>query len=810
MSSSMRSTCAGVVLACLLCACSSAQSRRDSYLAHGRAYLTAGNFAKARIEFSNAAQIDPKDADARLMLGRVAEKLGDTRSAMGNYQTALQIDPKQADARAAMGRLYLYAGLAEKARSLADAGLKLAPDNAALLTVRAGARSRLGDLVGGVQDAQRALQLAPDDQYAVALLTSLYKQQSDFDRAVAVARKGLARAPDSVDLHAILADLELAQNHPAQAQAELQRVIELAPTLLPYRYTLARFYIQQKDEASAEKTLREAVRSQPQSIDGKVQLVGYLAQRHSLDAAVSEVRQIIAVEPDNQALQLALGAELAQVGRPTEAEAVFRAIIAHTPPAAPEGLAARDQLAALMLARNDVAAAHGLIAEVLKQNLRDNDALVLSARISMAGGDTQSAISNLRAVLRDQPNNVAIMRALAEAYQRNDERDLAQRTLRDAVQTAPKDFQSRFDLAQVLVGMGEPEQAEPLLKQLESEDGNSVPVKELLFRTLSAEKQYTSARAVAQDIERISPDRALGYYLQGLADELDQRPDAALGGYEAALRHQPDATEPLEAIVHLDVSRKQAGMAAERVNAAIVRLPQAAAPRLLKGELALAQGNFAAAVDAYQEAVKLAPDWSRAYEGLARAQSAARRFGDAVMTLRTGVARAGADAAPLIRDLGRLYERLGRPDDAIALYSDYLAANRSAVFAANNLAMLLVTYRRDPASLSRARELAERLSASSEVSVLDTRGWVKFKTGDVRGAESLLLEAVNRRPAEPEMHFHLAMTQLNSGERESAEQNLKIALSLDEPFVGIEDAKAALAQLRTATSSTDSTRSKSL
>jgi tetratricopeptide (TPR) repeat protein len=208
----------GVVMAAvLLTACGNAQSRKARYVEHGERYFNSANYDKARVEFSNAAQIDPKDANVRFLLGQVAEKMGDARGAVGQYQAAIDQDPKLSGARAALARLYLYGGLPDKAMELVEPGLATDPDNPQLLTVRGAARAQLGNAAAALDDAKKAVALAPGDDYAVALLASVYRQRSEFDQAIAVVQTGLRYLPKSVDLRAILADLELAQRHPADA-----------------------------------------------------------------------------------------------------------------------------------------------------------------------------------------------------------------------------------------------------------------------------------------------------------------------------------------------------------------------------------------------------------------------------------------------------------------------------------------------------------------------------------------------------------------------------------------------------------------
>jgi tetratricopeptide (TPR) repeat protein len=794
MNRALRISWAGILAVTVLCGCSDPQSRKALYMEHGRAFFAAANYEKARLEFRNAAQIDPNDADTRLMLGQVAEKLGDARGALGDYGAAISINPRATAARAAMARLYLLGGMPHKALELVAPELTADPTNAQLLTVRGAANAQLGDSTAALADAQAAMRQAPDDLYAIALLASVYRSQSRFDEAIAVVDKALSRFPDNADLHSLLADLLMADHQPQKAQMQLRRLIQLEPGVLARRYRLAGFYLQQNDGAAAVETLREAVSSRPESVDAKLQLVKLISSQHGLDQASSQIERYLAAEPINDPLRLTLGEFLAQNGRSVTAEQLFREVIAHGGIDA-DGLAARDRLAALLIVRKDMAGAADLISQVLKESAGDNDALLLRSNISLAQSDVQAAITDLRAVLRDQPNSVPVMRTLAEAYRQNEEPDLAEQTLRTALQMAPKDFESSMQLAQILISAGKQDQAQPLLVQLAADNPGSVQVKEVLFQLQLAQKDYAAALLTAQNIQLVAPARALGLYLVGMVQELQLRDEEAEKSYKQALELQPEAGEPLAALVRLDLNRKQFSAAAARVDAVIARSADNAVARRLKGEMLMTEGQPEAAILSYQEALRIVPTWDLAYHDLALAQIAAKRYGDALTTLQTGILKSQASTL-LVGDLGRLYEVLGRSEDAIALYEGLLAKHRSSSFAVNNLAMLLVTYRQDAASLARAQQLAQQLSPHSEASALDTRGWVRLKSGDSRGAELLLRQAVNQQPAQPELRYHLGMAQLRSGEWLPAQENLEAALKSDRPFIGRGEAKAALAQLR--------------
>ena len=66
----------------------------------GQTFLAAGKFEKARVEFQNALQIAPTDAEARYENGVVDERLGKARDAAPIRRASSQV---RARARSAHG-----------------------------------------------------------------------------------------------------------------------------------------------------------------------------------------------------------------------------------------------------------------------------------------------------------------------------------------------------------------------------------------------------------------------------------------------------------------------------------------------------------------------------------------------------------------------------------------------------------------------------------------------------------------------------------------------------------------------------------
>jgi Tfp pilus assembly protein PilF len=114
---------------------------------------------------------------------------------------------------------------------------------------------------------------------------------------------------------------------------------------------------------------------------------------------------------------------------------------------------------------------------------------------------------------------------------------------------------------------------------------------------------------------------------------------------------------------------------------------------------------------------------------------------------------------------------------------------------ANNLAMLLTTYREDAGSIEKASELVRRFRDSDNPAYLNTYGWVRYRQGQFGEAVTYLRRASEAVPNNAIMHYHLGMALLKTGDTEQARAELEKAANSTETFPGKDAAQKALDSL---------------
>lgn len=781
-------------VAAAMIGCGGKEARVAKYMERGKSYLEQQNYDKARVEFKNVLQIDPKNAEGYFHLGEVEQGARNPRLAVGYYMKALDISPDYRNAQVKMGRIYLLVGNKEKAGEISKAMLAKNPADPDGRTLHAAIMAVNGDNAGAIKEVSEVLAANPKHVEALDLLSAIYEQTGQKNKAVEILEKAIATDRESTTLRMKLVRLYSEQNNLAKAETLLKDIVALDPDSMRNRINLALFYSRTRQLDKAESVLREAIQADTKDPQRQILLADFLAEQKGLDAAEKQLLSAIKENPDEHQLRFSLAALYGQGKQLDKMEQTYREIISQAG-TAPDGLKARNKLATLMLLEGKRDEAGKLTEEVLKKNPRDNEALETKGRLALMARNSRDAIDAFRAVLKDQPAAVDVLVLLAEAHFLNDEKDLARDHLLKALEFEPAYVPAKVKLAQFYMNTGNAAEAAKVI-----EDGlKTAPTNlDLLIAKTdiyAAKKDTKNMRKVIETIKTSHPQSPIGYYRMGQLLAVERKYDLALHEFETALQKQPRAWETLAAIVNIHLAQNRPDNAVRWLNQRLEQAPQDAFINELIGEVYAAQQNHAEAEARFRKAIELNPNWSLPYGNLAKTLQAKGDLRGSIAVYEQGLKALPNDTV-LMLYLASTYERVEDFAKAIETHEAVLQKEPNNAVAANNLASLLSDHRTDEKSLARARELAERFQSDQQPYFRDTLGWVYYRQGEVDKAIPILEKNVSDLPNEAVFHYHLGMAYYKKGNTSAAKTHLTKALESKEPFSGMQEARTTLAQIK--------------
>ncbi|MDX1519438.1 MAG: tetratricopeptide repeat protein, partial [Gammaproteobacteria bacterium] len=317
---------------------------------------------------------------------------------------------------------------------------------------------------------------------------------------------------------------------------------------------------------------------------------------------------------------------------------------------------------------------------------------------------------------------------------------------------------------------------------------------EAMFRVQAARKDWDALASITEKMKQAHPDKAIGYYYSGMLLREQGKVEQSIGEFERAVELAPGAIEPLTQLVRTHVSLEQPDNALEILDGILADNADNVFAQNLKGEMYLFKEDYDMAVDAFETAISMQPQWQLPYRNLANTYLLMKENEKAIGAYERGIDATGFSPL-LVTDLARYFEISGNVDKAISLYEEVLVQDENNNLASNNLAMLLIDYRGDEQSLQRASVLVENLKDINNAAYQDTIGWLLYKQDRIEEAIPHLEKAVAASPDNVGLNYHLGMAYYKSGNKEGARKALTIATSTDQKYLGIEDARKALESL---------------
>jgi Tfp pilus assembly protein PilF len=259
---------------------------------------------------------------------------------------------------------------------------------------------------------------------------------------------------------------------------------------------------------------------------------------------------------------------------------------------------------------------------------------------------------------------------------------------------------------------------------------------------------------------------------------------------DKALSGQPDFLPAQVLMAEVELRQGDQTKAEKRAREIIASQPKRAVGYSLLGDISMARGQKAAALENYRKAHQLEPSTETLLR-LSRAMGD-QDGGKAAAQLGEQWAKAHPKDLLTQKALADGYARSGNLAQARSAYERVLKTDPDDAEALNNLANVLLLLK-DPDAIKVAEQAMTKNPGNA--GTIDTLGWVLFKNGQADRALQLLRDARLRQPGNPEIAYHLAAALAQAGRKAEAKAELESALKYGSAFDGSDQARLLLKSL---------------
>lgn len=384
------------------------------------------------------------------------------------------------------------------------------------------------------------------------------------------------------------------------------------------------------------------------------------------------------------------------------------------------------------------------------------EVLLPIAELSNKLGQFDSAASALREMTAIDPGNEELRRTLAQTYVRAGKLDSALGVYAELREMKPENLEYVAEIAGVHLLKKEYAKAADLFQSILARDTVSLDVKlrigELYFGQLEKDSTLAPlARKIYEGIRDKHPADWHAYWFLG-----------AIG----SITHDDSLT--------VRNFRKVTELASWNPDAWVYL-----------SNVFLVNNNYGEVAHILESAIKVVPDDFRVNFLLGFSYSRLARNVEAVRVLEHAHQLKPKDE-DAISQLALVYDGLKQFDESDRLYEEALKLNPKNDLVLNNYAYSLAER---GVQLDRALGMAEKaVNANGEnASYLDTIGWVYFRLGRYREAETYVKKALSKGEANAVVYEHLGDIYSKLNDRERALEQWNNALKLDENNASLRD-----------------------
>jgi tetratricopeptide (TPR) repeat protein len=732
------------------------ENAKKAYLESGLQCMNKGKYSEASIEFRRALKIDPRFAEGYFQLAQAFLALKDWQRAYEALASAKELDPSRLDVRLNLARLDLEA---KKFREAEKEASFIISNN---------------------------LHSPPAYQVLGASLLG----QKENGKALDAFKKLAEMVPDDVTSYINLGLVHLSLGHPAEAEKNFQKAIQIDPRSEQAYDDLGNFYRAQGRASKAEEILQKGVENIPDGFSLYTNWAAVLYGEHEEEAGDDVIGSLRNRNRNSPTVAQVIGDFYVQHNDSNRALAEYRRGLQLDP----HNVELNERMIDQYLASGHVQEAKLLNAIIFAKDPTNVAANVAKARISMADGHIENAISELRQQLVQNMNSPEVHYYLGLALWEKGELAQAKTELRLATELDPGNSRVLLSLARLHLELGELDAARVFGERAIQPGLPDIQGHALLGNIYLRQKDFAVARKEFNEAVLEAPGEPSLHL--GLAQTYVGSGNAAAADkeFDVALRLSPQFDEALAELVDFWVATRRRMQALERVRTFIAYYPSDARGHVILGSLLAQSKDFKTAQDELVRAIQLDPKQVQAYLALGKLYQDRGETDAAIQRYEQALA-VQPKMAPLLTLLGNLYLEKGDLPKAQSFFQQALAVDPDFAIAASNLAWV---YAKQGTNLDTALKLAQtaRGLLPDLDSIADVLGWVEVKRGNYSAAIPLLRECISKAPIYPVYRYHLGMALVESGHRAEGKAELEESLRLKLQGEEASEARSVLSDVK--------------
>lgn len=719
------------------------------YVENGNKFFAMNKFKEASIMYRRAMQKDMRFGEAYYRLGLTNLKMAAYGDAARSFIRAVELQPTNSDAMTKLADIYLVAATqdqrnidnyAKEAKELADKLVALNKDS---------------------YDGHRILG-------QIGLL------QKDPATAIDEFAKANKIRPNQPELVTAYFQALVGNNRGAEGEKLIVDLLSKEKTFAPAYDLLYLYYVRENRLKEGEEVLQRKVANNPANADYLLQLAAHYflgKQRDQMEALIAKLADTKTFPQGRLQAGDFFFFRLREFDR---AEKEYDAGMAASPA---DKAAYQKRLVELYAVTNKPDQANQMLADILKANPNDNDAIAMRAGMRLSTGNRDqinAAANDLQSLVTKTPTNHLLRFNLARALLAKNEIDAARLQLEEAIKIRPDFVAAREVLARIFLIKGDPSRALKEADGVIALDPKSLQGHLVRSGALMSLNEQDKAREELDFLTKTYPTNPDARYQVGYLAWQNRDFKTAEKVFGEMYAQNPHDSRGLLGVVETMASQNKMSEAIAEMQKNLKAEPD-------RRDLQIALANLEVRDKRYDDAIKifsgLVEKEPKSSDLLFRLAETYRLKGDlntALDLFRRASQAAPNDPQPLLQ-VGLLMEGTGKREQAKPIYEQVLKIQPDHPIALNNLAYIKAE---EGVDLDQALTMAQRARQAlpNSADVADTLGWVYIKKNLSEDAVRLFSDLTKKEPANPVFRYHLGMALMQKGDRAAAKKELQTAL----------------------------------